>query len=108
MHRPTRPRLRTLTLSLALGALMALYRRRRRIRAESHRHGGTTTQPEPEVCADPPAAEVSSSLVTLDDGTTTRQDHLALFDVYWDYDDDADGSRFQNPDQQPLPAAGHP
>lgn len=77
MPRPTRPRLRTLTLTLALGALLTLF-------------GASAgyAQPAPEACNPDPADEVSSSLVTLDDGTT-RQDHLALFDVYWDYDDDA-------------------
>lgn len=79
MHQPTRSRLRTLSLTLTLGALVALY---------GAGAGYAQSPPEPEACADPPADEVSSSLVTLDDDTT-RLEHLALFDVYWDYDDDA-------------------
>ena len=71
MHRPTRPRLRTLSLTLALGVLVALF-------GASAAHAT-----DPEVCADPPEDEVSSSRVTLDDGTT-RLEYLALFDVYWD------------------------
>ena len=87
MHRPTRPRLRTLSLTLTLGALVALFGAGAGY-AQTGNTGAGTTPPEPEPCAAEPADEVSSSLVTLDDGTT-RQDHLALFDVYWDNDDDA-------------------
>ena len=87
MHRPTRPRLRTLTLTLTLGALVALFGAGAGY-AQTGNTGTGTTPPEPEACADPPEDEVSSSRVTLTDGTT-RQDHLALFDVYWDNDDDA-------------------
>ena len=74
MHQPTR--LRTLSLTLALGMLVALF--------------GTGTahaQSAPEACNPDPADEVSSSLVTLEDNTE-RQEHLALFDVYWEYGDD--------------------
>ncbi len=74
MHRPTRPRLRTLSLTLTLGALVALF-------GAGAAHA--QTPPTPEACADPPADEASSSLVN------GRQKHLALFDVYWDNDDDA-------------------
>lgn len=75
MHRPTpTPTLRTLSLTLALGVLVALY-------GAGAAHA--QTPPEPEACADPPADEVSSSLVN------GSQKHLALFDVYWDNDDDA-------------------
>ena len=82
MHRPTRPRLRTLSLTLTLGALVALFGASAGY-AQTGNTGTGTTPPTPEACADPPADEVSSSLVN------GRQDHLALFDVYWDYDDDA-------------------
>ncbi len=74
MHQPTRPRLRTLSLTLTLGALVALF---------GAGAAYAQTPPEPEACVDPPADEVSSSLVN------GRQKHLALFDVYWDNDDDA-------------------
>ena len=80
MHRPTRLRTRLRTPSLTLGALVALF--------GAGAGYAQTTPPAPEPCAAEPADEVSSSRVTLDDGTT-RQEHLALFDVYWDYDDDA-------------------
>ena len=80
MHRPTRPRLRT--LSLTLGALVALFGASAGY-AQTGNTGTGTTPPTPEACADPPADEVSSSLVN------GRQEHLALFDVYWDNDEDA-------------------
>ena len=58
--------------------------------------------PESEACADPPADEVSSSLVTLDDDTT-RQDHLALFDVYWNDSTDEDDPNSQTLVTNPCP-----
>ena len=100
MHRPTLSRLRTLSLTLTLGALVALYGASAGYAQPTP--GGGTTQTEPEACADPPADEVSSSLVTLDDGTT-RQDHLALFDVYWEDNDDEDDPNSKTLINNPCP-----
>ncbi len=58
MHRPTRPRLRTLSLTLALGVLVALC-------GASAAHAT-----DPEDCSAEPADTVSSG-------------RIALFDVYW-------------------------
>ena len=63
MHRPTRPRLRTLALSLTLGALVALF------------GAGAAHATEPEACSAEPADEVPSN-------------RIALFDVYWNDNDD--------------------
>ena len=90
MHRPARPRLRTLSLTLALGVLVALF-------GASAAHAT-----DPEACADPPADEVSSSRVTLDDGTT-RQDYLVLFDVYWNDSTDEDDPNSKTLINNPCP-----
>ena len=53
--------------------------------------GAASAQTTPEACDPDPVDEVASSMV---DGS---QKHLALFDAYWDYDDDAD-----DPDSKTL------
>ena len=83
MYRPTRPRLRTLSLTLALGMLVALF--------------GAGAVHAQEECADPPADEVSSSLVN------GSQKHLALFDVYWNDSTDENDPNSQTLVTNPCP-----
>ena len=53
--------------------------------------GAASAQTTPEACNPTPVDEVASSMVN------GSQKHLALFDVYWDYDDDAN-----DPDSKTL------
>lgn len=59
--------------------------------------GAASAQTTPEACDPNPADEVASSMVN------GSQKHLALFDVYWDYDDDADDPNSKTLINNPCP-----
>ena len=76
MHRPTRPRLRTLTLTL--GALVALF------------GAGAAHATEPEACSAEPADEAPSN-------------RIALFDVYWNDSSDSNDPNSKTLINNPCP-----
>ena len=78
MHRPTRPRLRTLSLTLTLGALVALF------------GAGAAHATEPEACSAEPADEAPSN-------------RIALFDVYWNDSNDSNDPNSKTLVNNPCP-----